>query len=674
MKDIIEKINFKCHFSHKEELYDYFIHILDGYDLIDFLEKLSCLRIFIKTSFLICNDDDRNYLNQLFDKGFCFFFPFLLCFKINQGNKKIDYETIYDICKKITDFLLIEKLNDDEIDEDNVEKIDYIQNNLTDLFGNFKRVPVGYVLQYENDLIKNKYNVTTDQLLEELIDIFQNKIYIPINAKKGITINEFINKFDFYINFQNFVIKKDFTSYSLCNDLAVEFGELDSTQFKISNPLSVINISRKLFIKKNGFLYNICDDLICGRLNRSIESLFFTQQEKVAWQKNYKVGTEEIIKDLFEHYLCGGTYYENSYYKDKNGNLCENDGLFIYHNFVFCIEIKGTKFNPDPVRENTANVKFSYNDVVNRVKNQTSRIMEQIDFTNNFLILDSHGSKILGKIENIKQKKIIGLCIYFEDIGTFLADLSKEKEKIIHISFYDLLIAFNYIENPFLIIKYLLERSEPIKDKRFYFNDEMQFLSLFRTCIHLNSYINSQELPKDSDIGDIFFPNDEFGMEIELYFIGAISKPKIEINDLILRIITTLDYAKIDDNLFAGLFHLLCESIENWNKLENKYKEKNNNKVRLPLTFAFINNKNEGYAIMIISQGHNPYQKKQSLAYIKRYFEYRKNVDKVYLVSIGKKYSEYKFFNRADESVQTINDKELLSDVDFDIIQHDHFD
>lgn len=77
---------------------------------------------------------------------------------------------------------------------------------------------------------------------------------------------------------------------------------------------------------------------------------------------------------------------------------------------------------------------------------------------------------------------------------------------------------------------------------------------------------------------------------------------------------------------------------------------------------------------MIISQGHNPYQKKQSLAYIKRYFEYRKNVDKVYLVSIGKKYSEYKFFNRADESVRTINDKELLSDIDFDIIQHDHFD
>lgn len=200
--------------------------------------------------------------------------------------------------------------------------------------------------------------------------------------------------------------------------------------------------------------------------------------------------------------------------------------------------------------------------------------MEQIDFTNDFLILDSHGSKILCKIENIKQKKIIGLCIYFEDIGTFLADLSKEKEKIIHISFYDLLIAFNYIENLFLIIKYLLERSEPIKDKRFYFNDEMQLLNLFRTCIHLNSYINSQELPKDSDIRDIFFSNDEFGMEIELYFISAISKTKIEINDLILRIITTLDYVKIDDNLFAGLFHLLCESIENWNKLENKYKEK----------------------------------------------------------------------------------------------------
>lgn len=662
LKDFLDLINCNC-FKNEEELYNYLVNILKGYDLIDLLEKLSCLRFLLQTT-IIEYDGDRNHIRQIFDTAFTFLYCFSICYKIENGNLKINCEQLCNICFKISNFLLVYNFNDDKENERIAERIDYIQNNLTDLFGDLKRIPVGEILQCENKLIMDKYNVSTEQLLEELIDVFPQKIYASICNKKSITLKDFVDNYDLYVNVQDFIIKQSFASYAICNDLSVGFGELSHFQFNISNPLSIINLSRKLFIKNNGILYNINDDLICGRLNRSIESLFKTSIEKEKWSKNYKEKTETVIKEVFDSFLPGGIYYQNNYYKDKNGNMCENDGLFCYHNFIFCIEIKGNKFNPDPIKNNYDSVKTSYQDVIDKVKKQTVRIMNQFDVVENFLILNSHG-KVINTIQNVSKKKIIGICIYFEDIGTMLVELSKEKDKIIHISFYDLLIVFNYLKNPFLIVKYLFERSKSINDRRYHFNDEMIFLSLFRNFIHLTDFINSKSIPNNSNISDIYFDNEDFGMEIELYLMGCIAKPKIEINDLIMKIITTNDYFTIDNDLFIGLFSFICSSKEKWNLLEDSYKEKNNSKVRLPLAFVFTNNGGNSYALMIISREHNSCQKKQNITYVKKYFDYRKNIDKIYLITIGKNYSEYIKINRVDKSLEDINNDISLSNVEF---------
>lgn len=667
MNDIIEEIKKNCPFKTEEELFEYLKKALTGCDLIDFLEKLSCLRFFSLTSFLKYSKTQRNEVRKMFDEGLSFLIPFLLCFKIEEGNEKISYDKIESICQSISYFLFVIGIN-----KKGDGKIDYIQNNLTDLFADFKAIPVGCLLKCEDDLMVQKYGVTSSDLLKELLMVFPNRIFNPKTKIQTFEPSDFIDNFSSIIDTSGFIISKDYKSYNLCDDLSAELGSLGTKEFNASNPLSTINLSRKLFIKKNGILYNLNDDLICGRLNRSVESLFSLPKEKDEWRIKYKEKTESIVKEVFEKYLIGGVYYENNFYKDKNGNFCENDGLFVYHDFAICIEIKGNKFNPDPVNENPEKVENSYKNVLSKAKAQVIRIREEIEQQKSFTIYDSKRKPILH-FDNLSTKNIIGICIYFEDIGTYLANFAKESERIIHISFYDLLMVFEFLKNPLLIIKYLFERSEPIKNEKIYLNDEMIFLSLFRNCIHLNSYINDQNFYEQQNIGNIFFPNDEFGMEIELYFMGGRSKPKIMINEFVNRIINIDDYSLIDDNLFTGLFTILCESKEKWEAIEIKFKEKNNSKVRLPIVLSYFNKTGSAFTLMFISQGHNPYQKKQSIAFAKRYFEYRESVNTIYLISVGKDYSNCLKINRQDQFLKDVDDKSLLSDTSFRIVSHTHF-
>lgn len=221
---------------------------LKEYDLIDLLEKLSCLRFLILTNSIKCIEEERRKYRILFDKAFCFLFPFLLCYKVEQGSKKINYDELNNICEKIFEISLDNKFSNQLNDEDYFTKIDYVQNNLTDLIAGCKKIPVGDLLKFENDLLENKYNVDNETLLKELIEIFPQKIYSPIDQKPH-TIEDFINNFNLYIDVNNFILKDNSKSYKICLDLSIEFGALSETQFDISNPLSTVNLTRKIFIK-----------------------------------------------------------------------------------------------------------------------------------------------------------------------------------------------------------------------------------------------------------------------------------------------------------------------------------------------------------------------------------------------------------------------------------------
>lgn len=649
---------------------DYLTKSLDNYDLIDLLEKLSCTRFFIKTSFLICDYDNRMHLVNVFNEAFCFLLPFLMSHKINYGQQKIKYKEFFELCNNISKNFTAGKFDNIEYIDGYNDKIDYIQNNLTDLIGPFKKIPVNFLLSCEEKLIKAKYDITIEDIVAELIEAFQTKICLSIMKEKPIELKDFINSFEEYVATDSFKILQGNKTYELCKDLSIDFGEIEEEKFSYYNPLSVINLSRKLFIYHDGFLFNFCDDLICGRLNRSIESLFVLQSEKDEWRKNYKKRTEDLVKELFEYHLIGGKYFENNYYKNDRGYICENDGLYIYHNYIFCIEIKGNKFNPDPIMENTENVRESYNQIITKAEEQVLRIEDLIIKNKKLEILDNKGN-ILDILTNLEDKSVINLCVYFEDIGTLLSGLEDEQKNIIHISFYDLLLVFEMIDNPFLIVKYLEERSSPLHGVHYYINDELIFLNLFMQNIHLNSFLNAQKIDINIETNPIVAIDDGFAAQIESYFINRRNKPKVELNNFIRKIITFKDYSTLDDNLFTGLVYILDQPNNILDNLEKRFKIKNNSKRRLPFYLFVENVNNDKYALMFISRAHNPFQKKQNLGFIKKYFEYREDLKTIYLLEVGKDYTECSIMKENDACLDDIDLKSLLLSDDISIVSSD---
>ena len=632
-------------FKSDEEFLEDIQGSLNGFDLIDLLEKLSCLRFFLQTNFMECKEEERSFLWNIFSGGFSFLFPFLICYRVKAGKTKISYDELYAICKKVALYLFADEFRKDELDSRN-DKISYVQNNLTDLIGGIKKVPVECLLSCQDGLIKKKYGITAQTISEELLGVFERKIYCPHTQLPSIPIDEFVNNFNTYIDTESFIVAKGAKSYSLCDALSIGFGAFGADKFSIENPLSVVNLKRKLFIKDNGRLYNLCEDLICGRLNRSVESLFKEGAQSDEWRQNYKERTEGLPKQIFGQFLPGGTYYGNVYYLDEAGKRCESDGLYLFHDFVFVIEVKGDKFNPDPIQTKQKSVGDSYKNVTSKAESQSSRTKRAILKNKEFHILNSRMDAI-GKIEETNLKKVISICIYYEDIGTFLAGQSFDVEDVLHITFYDLLLVFHFIENPFLIAKYLMERSCALSEKRFDFNDEMTFLSLFRTCIHLNECLNSQSIPADKNIGEIVFPNNEFGLEIELYFMGGgVPKPEIEINGFMKRLINLEDYSAVDDNVFTGVFALLNKSAQEWKDLEQKYKSRNFLGRRIPLNIYFDDRVHRPFIFTIISKTQNSEQGEQNLFFISGCFENRKNVEYVYLYEIGEDDSSVKRFRK----------------------------
>lgn len=339
---------------------------------------------------------------------------------------------------------------------------------------------------------------------------------------------------------------------------------------------------------------------------------------------------------------------------------------FFFHSFIFCIEIKGTKFNPDPIKENSKEVKESYNDAVKKVKCQVLRVKEKLKKENFFEILKKD-RELIEKIKIVEDKKVIGICIFFEDIGKLLVGISNYGENIIYMSYYDLIIVFIYLNNPFLITKYLLERSLLLENKHLYIDDELTYLYLFNNYIDLSRFINIKLALNDLK-ECIMFDNRDFCMIVENHFRKYKKKPPIKINNLIMRAITSNNYSSIDGDLFFGLFSLLSMSYENWNALEEMYKEKNKSNSRLPI-FIIFSHKNEKFALMFISRAHNPYQEKQSSAHVKKFFGYKESINHLYLVSIGKDYSDYKRIDKNNKMFLDINENELLSGMNFSIAQ-----
>jgi len=665
--DILKSLN-------HEKFLDDVTNELSCFDIVDLIEKISLSRFYVTVSLIESNENDRGTLREIFDYALSFLFPLAMCHKFN-GDKKADSSAVLRICKKIHENKVYQYLVHLPSGHDS-STINYLQDNLTDTLEPFKDIPVVWLLSCEDSLIKEKYGVNCLDIFESCCTRFAKGFYAPI-INEQVSLENFIDNIDSYFDRKFFEIEKDDKCFEIIKDLSSNVGEFEIDSFSEASPLSILNLKRKLFLRKNGTIYNFHSDFVCNRLARCIESLFTKKEEKTKWVESYKERTEELPQAVLEKFFPGGKYHKNLYYKDDFGNLCECDGIFEYHDFLFTIEVKGNKFNPDPIALNENEVRESYDNVVNKVNDQSARIRKALSKQNDFNILDFKGNTI-DTVADSNKKNLISLCVFFEDIGTYLSGTRIDQAETIFISFYDLYLVLHSIENPLLLIQYFSERSQALKDKRMIFNDELTYISMFCHYFHFSAKLNDsnaimRDIPVDANIDDIYFCNDDFGMDVEIDLLSG-KKANIEMPNFIKKIVAFKNYEELDDNVFFALEFLLSQSKDDWIKIEKSYLDGNKGKNRLPRFFYFEKEGEKGSALMLIARPHNQYESVQNIAYAREYFKYRSDKEfDICMISIGKDYSEYLKINKTDDLMNNEILDSYTNGISFTIREHIKF-
>jgi hypothetical protein len=601
-----------------------------NFDPIDLLIKVRYSELFLRTD-EVNFSGNREYTYHNVSCFQSYLIPFVMSHSFSKENIKITACKLLEICADYSNSTL------SEIDLDDINyKIKYSQNQFTEILSSFVEVPFYALLPSQDSILLEKYGISSKELNE---DIFQNILprFNKINGSHPKNFIEFIDNIYSYISIDDFEIGKTHCSYSIFKDLSCKIGEYKCSDFDESNPISLIDIKRKICIFEDEKVYCFSPQLIVGKMIKCIERTCSNGTQNQLWRNNYKIATESIVEAIFPAFLKSGIYYSNVYYRLGKKRL-ETDGIFIYKSYIFVIEIKGERVNPDSIITNKEKVRDSYKDLIHKAKEQCSNVLTFINSSKSIDFVKDDNSPYF-KIQNPSEYTIIPISIFFEEIGTVISgyNIGENTNLPILINFYDLLTVFDFLQHPLLICKYLKERYLCIPISEVCINDEFQYLGLFRDCLNLNAYIVSQvqsvSKDKKQKISGFIFDG-SFAQPIGLYYENPNSiKPNIKTSKLIDILLSGYD-EKVDKRLFNILMILMEYSIADQNKVYAKFIDKNNSFSRIPQPLRMPQNNGEDYVIFFKSKTHNLEEEKIILAFLLSYFKRFDRVKKIFIANI----------------------------------------
>lgn len=603
--------------------------IIDTSETIDLLAKLSYLKWMTKTD--IFSDISTNSINFYNAKNALYF---VISYVFSHASKfklqtKITYTKIVNLINEIDKFYVSSMLNN-YIDDDLTNRLKYFQSDGGELLPCFYSVPFKCVLSCEDNLIKNKYNCTAEDILRDYINIFKF-VQNPFRTN-SITIKEFITNFDKYCDYKQLSFRSTAKSYNLLLTMSCSRGEISSDEFDPISPLSLIKKHRKILLKDNDLLYcfdmEMFPNLIIKCAERSLQE---DNKQNHKWDENMKERTEELVKKAFLYYFKDGHYYRNLTFKNKHGKG-ESDGLFDFLDYLFVIEIKSAKVSPDPVVADNTTVHESYNKIISKAQNQCDKVENHIK---------NHDSVFMENNKEVslhfKTKTIIKLVILFDDLSAVLPDeKTLEENHTIFLSYYDLLIIFDFINNPLLLLKYFLERTKKLSHLC-HISDEIAYLGIFRDNIDIADQLNNQQLPEGVDkIDHCYLDLNSFMHDIEIYYTSAAkSKPKISLTKFQELVIKSFEKNTSTD-MRKELSRLLLFFPKMYgDKLMNIYLENNDKFSYIPQACVVQFASKETFVIMV-SKRHKGDERYTYYAAARRLFIKHENVSKIISLMDGK--------------------------------------
>ena len=269
-------------------------------------------------------------------------------------------------------------------------------------------------------------------------------------------------------------------------------------------PLRVWPVFKRPFLKLERRYY--CFDLYSLNDNfyRVIQRLIFRKNPdyKTEWNRRQKIVSESIPFNLFNKLLPGAKIFRSVNYKwhpaeGATKNWCETDGLIIYEDHLFIVEIKAGAFTHTPPALDYDAYVESLKNLVLKPAKQGRRFLEYLNNAEKVSLFDSQHNEV----EKIARKNFsyITICTITLDSFTELASQVNQMAElgikfdyipVWSLSIDDLRVYTDIFQNPLIFLHYVEQRVMALKSSIIRTEDELDNLGLY---LKHNAYVRYAE-------------------------------------------------------------------------------------------------------------------------------------------------------------------------------------
>ncbi len=342
----------------------------------------------------------------------------------------------------------------------------------------------------------------------------------------------------------------------LLDNLAWEPGEnvefLTQEPYK-GWPLNLWPTWNRPFLEVEGKYY--CFDLysLSDNLYRAIQKMIYRLEPsyKETWNRNQQAVSEQLPLTLFSNLLPGATILPNIHYRWKTGqtqslNWSECDGLVIYDDHLFILEVKAGAFTYTPPATDAPAFIESIKSLLLKPVKQGQHFLDYLRSSKSVPIFDESHNQ-LGTLSNNDFRVTTICCITLDQITELSAKSGHLQAveggvkggNIWTVSIDDLRVYADLLGNPLQFLHFIEQRHKAFDSHEIILDDELDHLGLY---LHHNCYArHAQKRFPRSDLAVWVGYTDE----IDKYYSSLLSgeeasSPNQEMPEILRQVLTIL--------------------------------------------------------------------------------------------------------------------------------------
>lgn len=268
-------------------------------------------------------------------------------------------------------------------------------------------------------------------------------------------------------------------------------------------PLRIWPTFKRPFLKVGERYYCFDQTVLFDHFFRQLEKRVYQVDEatKQAWIATRKEVTERLPFEYLARILPQATQLQEIYYPlaedGKKTRMYETDGIIIYDDHLFVIEVKSGAFTyTDPTTDFNAHVKSLEGLLADPAK-QGSRFLKYLRGAEEVPIFDKHGKEVL-RIRNDDYRQVTLCAITLDQFTEIAAQTQRVSEIGIAVgteplwalSLGDLRVYADIFSNPLEFLHFIEQRKEAFASSNVQLDDELDHLGLY---LKHNHYVKHLE-------------------------------------------------------------------------------------------------------------------------------------------------------------------------------------